>query len=125
MIRAELRKRFSFNWIRLPARVDMCSGGKDAATTASEATPNGEAMGWVVVVGLGFPAIEDSVLGAGGRVCRNEAKMRRLAAGGAGTAETGRCRRAMRDTEQKQSRIVTKADPPLSTVYDAGAESGT
>jgi hypothetical protein len=39
----------------------MCSGGKDAATTASEATPNGEALAWAVVVGLGFQAIEDSI----------------------------------------------------------------
>lgn len=35
--------------------------GHPAATTASEATPSGEALAWVVVVGLGFQAIDDSI----------------------------------------------------------------
>jgi hypothetical protein len=36
-------------------------GGHPAATTASDATPNGEALAWVVVVGLGFQTIEDCI----------------------------------------------------------------
>ena len=43
----------------------------------------------------------------------------------AGTPETGRCGYPKRDTEQSQIRPVTKADPPLSTAYDAAAESNT
>jgi hypothetical protein len=35
--------------------------GRPATTTASDATPNGEALDWVVVVGRGFEAIEDSI----------------------------------------------------------------
>jgi hypothetical protein len=39
-----------------------------AATTASDATPDGGALVGVVVVGCGFRAIEDGVEGAGGRL---------------------------------------------------------
>jgi hypothetical protein len=39
----------------------MGLGGHPAATTASGATPRGEALVWVVVVGLGFQAIDDSI----------------------------------------------------------------
>jgi hypothetical protein len=35
--------------------------GHPAATTASDATPRGEVLVWVVVVGLGFQAIDDSI----------------------------------------------------------------
>ena len=35
--------------------------GQPAGTTASGATPRGEALVWVVVVGLGFQAIDDSI----------------------------------------------------------------
>jgi len=35
--------------------------GQPAATTALDATPRGEALVWVVVVGLGFQAIDDSI----------------------------------------------------------------
>jgi hypothetical protein len=38
----------------------MGLGGHPAATTASDATPRGEALVWVVV-GLGFQAIDDSI----------------------------------------------------------------
>jgi hypothetical protein len=48
-------------------------GGHPAATRASDAAPNGEALVRVVVVGLGLQAIEDGVEGAGGKQ-RNEAK---------------------------------------------------
>jgi len=48
-------------------------GGQSAATMAFDAAANGEALVRVVVVGLGFQAIENSVEGAGGRQ-RNEAK---------------------------------------------------
>jgi hypothetical protein len=41
--------------------------GQVAATTASDTTPDGEALARVVVVGLGFQVIEVSVGGAGGR----------------------------------------------------------
>jgi hypothetical protein len=57
----------NFNSIALPARVGMGLGGQEAATTASDATPNGEALAWAVVVGLGFPVVEDRVEGVGGR----------------------------------------------------------
>jgi hypothetical protein len=36
-------------------------GGHPAAATASDATPNGEALAWVVLFGLGFQAIEDCI----------------------------------------------------------------
>ena len=36
-------------------------GGHPAATTASDATPTGEALACVVVVGLGVQAIEDCI----------------------------------------------------------------
>ena len=42
-------------------------GGEDAATAGSDATPDGEALVGVVVVGLGFQVIEDGVEGARGR----------------------------------------------------------
>jgi len=48
-------------------------GGHPAATRRSKAAPDGETLVWVVVVGLGVQAIEDSVEGAGGRQ-RNGAK---------------------------------------------------
>jgi hypothetical protein len=35
--------------------------GHLAGTMASDATPRGEALVWVVVVGLGFQAIDDSM----------------------------------------------------------------
>jgi len=89
MARVPLRQRLNFNWIRLPARVGVGTtgaggqgpgagnssslGGHPTATTASDARTNGELLVGVVVVGLGFQAIEDSVKGAGGRQ-RNEAK---------------------------------------------------
>jgi hypothetical protein len=89
MIRVALCKCLKFNWIRLPARVgvgttgargqgpgdgnSISPGGHPAAATASNAASDGEAGIRVVVVGLGFRAIEDSVEGAGGRQ-RNEAK---------------------------------------------------
>jgi hypothetical protein len=41
--------------------------GHDAATTASDATPDGEALVLLVAVGLGFEVIEDGVEGAGAR----------------------------------------------------------
>jgi len=41
--------------------------GHPAATTASDATPDGKVLVLVVVVGLGFEVIEDSVESAGGR----------------------------------------------------------
>lgn len=47
--------------------------GHPAATRRSKAAPDGEALVWVVAVGLGVQAVEDSVVGAGGRQ-RNEAK---------------------------------------------------
>lgn len=61
-----LRKRLYFKWIRLPAGAGMGLGGQTGATTASDASPNGEAPVGVVVVGLDLQAIEDSVEGAGG-----------------------------------------------------------
>jgi hypothetical protein len=61
MIRMELCKRLNFNWIRLPAGGGMGLGGHPAATTASDATPDGEVLARVVVVGLGFQAIEDCI----------------------------------------------------------------
>jgi hypothetical protein len=69
MIRMEFCKRLNFNWIRLPgargrgpgAGNSIDPGGRPAATTASDATPNGEALAWVVVVGRGLQAIEDSI----------------------------------------------------------------
>ena len=62
----------------------MGLSGQEAATATSDATPNGEAVSWVVVVGLGFRAIEDSVEGAGGwqrAVLGEEFMEERLAAG--------------------------------------------
>jgi hypothetical protein len=77
-------RSFSFKAIPLPARVGVGLGWRTAATTtgargrgsgagnsislgehpaattASDATPNGEALG-VVVVGLGFQMIEDCI----------------------------------------------------------------
>jgi hypothetical protein len=41
--------------------------GQDAGTATSDATPDGEVLALVVVVGLGFEMIEDGVEGAGGR----------------------------------------------------------
>jgi hypothetical protein len=35
--------------------------GHPAATTALDATPRGEALVWVVVVGLGLQAIDDGI----------------------------------------------------------------
>jgi hypothetical protein len=46
--------------------VDEDVGGDEAATTASDATPDGEALVALVVVGLGFEVIEDGVEGTGG-----------------------------------------------------------
>ena len=68
-----MRKLLNFNWIRVPGRVGMGLGGQPVSSAASEAAPDGEALVWVVVVGLGFQTIEDSVEGGG---CRqpNEAK---------------------------------------------------
>jgi hypothetical protein len=40
--------------------IGLC--GHPAATTASGATPRGEAPVWMVVVGLGFQAIDDSIV---------------------------------------------------------------
>jgi hypothetical protein len=57
----ELCKRLNFNWIRLPAGVGTGVGGHPAATTASDATPHVEALAWVVVVGRGLQAIDDSI----------------------------------------------------------------
>ena len=54
-------KFLTFNAIRLSARAGMGLGGHPAGTTASGATPRGEALVWVVVVGLGFQAIDDSM----------------------------------------------------------------
>ena len=51
----------SFNAIPLPARAGTGLGGHAANSTASDATPDGEALAWAVVVGLGFQAIEDSI----------------------------------------------------------------
>jgi hypothetical protein len=65
MIRVSLRKRFNSNWIRLSARVRTRLGGLGAATAGTEATPDGEALVRVVVVGAGFQAIEDGLEGAG------------------------------------------------------------
>ena len=42
------------------AGISISPGRHPAGTTASGATPDGEALAWVVVVGLGFRAIEDS-----------------------------------------------------------------
>jgi hypothetical protein len=42
-------------------------GGQEAVATASDATPDGEALVLAVVVGLSFQVIEDGVKGAGGR----------------------------------------------------------
>jgi hypothetical protein len=81
MIRAPLCKWLNFNRIRMPERVGVGTtgaggrgtetasawAGQPAATTAFDAAPDGEAGVRVVVVGLGFRAIEDSVEGAGGR----------------------------------------------------------
>jgi hypothetical protein len=61
MIRMELCKRLNLNWIRLWAEVGMGLGGHPTDTTASDATPDGEALAWVVVVGRGLQAIEDSI----------------------------------------------------------------
>jgi hypothetical protein len=77
MIRMELCKHLNFNWIRLPAGVGMGTtgaggrgpgagnnirlGGREGAAPASDAAPNGEAPAWVVVVGRGLQAIEDSI----------------------------------------------------------------
>ena len=36
-------------------------GGREGAAPASDTTPDGEAVVWVVVVGLGFEAIENSI----------------------------------------------------------------
>jgi hypothetical protein len=36
-------------------------GGQAGAAPASDATTDGEALAWAVVVGLGFQAIEDSI----------------------------------------------------------------
>jgi hypothetical protein len=44
----------------------MGLGGQTAATAGTDATPDGGALVWVVVVGLGFRAIEDGVEGARG-----------------------------------------------------------
>ena len=60
-IRVPFGKCLTFNAIRLPARGGMGTGGHPAATTACGATPRGEALVWVVVVGLGFQAIDDSI----------------------------------------------------------------
>jgi hypothetical protein len=43
------------------AGISISPGGHPAVTTASGATPDGEAVAWVVVVGLGFRVIEDSI----------------------------------------------------------------
>jgi hypothetical protein len=61
MIRVPLCKLFNFKWIRVPARVGMGLVGQEAATTAPDATPNGEALVRVVMVGRGFQVIEDSI----------------------------------------------------------------
>ena len=65
MIRVSLRKRFNSNWIRLSARVRTRLGGQGAAAAGIEATPDGEGLVWVIVVGAGFQAIEDGVEEAG------------------------------------------------------------
>ena len=67
MIRAPLCKRLNFNWIRVSARVGEGLRWHPAATTASGAMSNGEALVGAVVVVLGFQATEDRVKGAGGR----------------------------------------------------------
>jgi hypothetical protein len=61
MIPAGLYKCLNFNAVLLPARVGTGLGGHPAVTMASDATPNGEALAWVVVVGRGLQAIEDSI----------------------------------------------------------------
>ena len=50
----------------------MDLGGHPAAVTASDGAPNGDALVWVVVVGLGFHAIEDGGEGAGEEALRRE-----------------------------------------------------
>jgi hypothetical protein len=48
----------------------MDLGGQTGATAAWDAAPNAEALERVVVVGLGFHAIEDSGEGAGEEALR-------------------------------------------------------
>jgi hypothetical protein len=36
-------------------------GGQESAAPTSGGAPNGEALVWVVVVGIGFHGIEDSI----------------------------------------------------------------
>jgi hypothetical protein len=105
MVRVPLCKCLNFNAIRLPTGAGMGLGWHPAAIAVPDAAPNGEALVWVVVVGLGFPVVEDSVEGAGGGVGRNEAKWAAPRLGRSGTCPT-------RDTERSQIRIVTKRIPP-------------
>ena len=76
-IRVPFGKCLTFNAIRLPARAGMGTTGAGgqgpgagnnislrghpAGTMASDAMPGGGELAWVVVVGLGFQAIDDSI----------------------------------------------------------------